>query len=232
VSTVDLARLQCRDRLVVHFLVFFLIGRRLVAARGIGSSQRFVSSDGAAWSQRLGDVGRVVRRGNGERLWQAIRALALPAIAHLVVVHLVIVVLAVGLSLPACGREEAFLTLSPASHAGRIVWVIYRAKIWRQTQAYQQLGDRQTTASDVPHRTLRRLQGMQAWYVRVCWAFWLRGGGEALEPAVDMVVVDYGRLAPAERWRALALIRAGIPPRLVNPERRYLHAIGDECAQR
>jgi hypothetical protein len=46
------------------------------------------------------------------------------------------------------------------------------------------------------------------------------------------MVVDYGRLAPAERWRALALIRAGIPPRLVNPERRYLHAIGDECAQR
>jgi hypothetical protein len=52
--------------------------------------------------------------------------------------------------------------------------------------------------------------------VRVCWAFCVRGGGEALEPAVDMVVVDYGRLATAESWRTLALIRAGIPPRHLN----------------
>lgn len=34
--------------------------------------------------------------------------------------------------------------------------------------------------------------------MRVCWAFCVRGGGEALEPAVDIVVVDYGRLATAE----------------------------------
>jgi hypothetical protein len=31
-----------------------------------------------------------------------------------------------------------------------------------------------------------------------------------------MVVVDYGRLATAESWRTLALIRAGIPPRHLN----------------
>ena len=42
----------------------------------------------------------------------------------------------------------------------------------------------------VPHRTLRLRHGMQAWYVRVCWPCCVRGGGEALESAVDMVVVD------------------------------------------
>lgn len=43
---------------------------------------------------------------------------------------------------------------------------------------------------DIPQRTLRRRQGMQAWYVRVCWAVWGRAGGEALEPAADMVAME------------------------------------------
>lgn len=132
VAAVDLAGLERRDRLVVHLLVFFVVGGALVAGRRVGSSQRLVSSDGAAWSQRLGDVGGVVGRGYGERLWQAIGALALPAIAHLVVVGVVIVVLAVGLALPARGREEALLALPPASHAGRIMRVVYGTKIYRQ----------------------------------------------------------------------------------------------------
>jgi hypothetical protein len=66
------------------------------------------------------------------------------------------------------------------------VWGIYRAEIWGKVSvnSVEAVHD-----VDVPHRTLRLRHGMQAWYVRVCWAFCVRGGGEAFEPdACDMLL--------------------------------------------
>jgi hypothetical protein len=148
VAAVHLARLQRRDRLVVHLLVLLVVRRRLPRGRR-RAAQGLIPPDRAAWRERLREVGCAVCAHNADGLWHrlALGAHALPAIAHLVVVDLVEVILVVLPPLPARGREEALLAFASAAHTRRVVRVVWRRLVCDSGAA------RTHTCLQVPGRT-------------------------------------------------------------------------------